>query len=295
MVLCSGLRIDDFLTLRCYTDITLSLHGEDFMFRARSLRLVGIVMLITILFVVAVSPTSAQTLFVTSGNIASGAQFDLYGMTLSPGLLYTATLVCDELTPGNRPLDPVLSVFFPGSDSSDTINADVYNDDGFGTDDDPNGVDCNAFDSSRVRFSVPATMAVTFRADGFGSSTGPYTLTISQGPLFGVFPDGRINQDAHAPVAIYCRSGGVEVWVIVSATTGEFAFSASAGEIGSAAAGNVASARGATLVKLTDGRLEVQATQTDGKGYIFRWDACPMAHYESYVIDNGVPWLTSSR
>jgi hypothetical protein len=86
----------------------------------------------------------------------------------------------------------------------------------------------------------------------------------------------------------------VEVWVVVSATTGEFAFSASAGEIG-AATGDVASARGATLVKLANGWLEVRATQTDGKGYIFRWDACPMSHFESYVIDNGVPWLTSSN
>lgn len=267
------------------------------MFHARSLRLMSLVMLIAVMFVLAVSPTSAQTLFVVSGNIASGAQFDLYTVTLGPGVLYTATLVCDELTPGNRPLDPVLSAYLPGSDPSDTINADYYNDDGFGTDDDPNGVDCNAFDSSRIIFSVPATLTVTFRADGFGSSTGPYTLTISQtGLLFGAFSDGRINQEAHAPVAIYCRSGGaVEVWAIVSATTGVHAFTASGADISAAAAGNVASGMGATLVKLGDGRLEVRATQTDGKGYIFRWDACPMSHYESYVIDNGVVWLTGSR
>lgn len=266
------------------------------MVRARRLRMVGIVMLITVLFVVAVSPTSAQTtLGSVSGNIASGAQYDLWAIDLAPGLIYTATLVCD-FDGTSRPLDPVLSVYFPGSDPDVAIDYDVYDDDGFGLDDDPNGVNCDQFQSSRVRFSAPVAGEYVFRVDGFGTSTGPYTLTIIEsGPVFGVFPDGRINNDAHAPVVIYCRDGGVEVWVVVSATTGELAFSATAAEISAAAAGNVASARGATLVKLADGRLEVQATQSDGKGYIFRWDACPMSHYESYVIDNGVPWLTSSH
>jgi hypothetical protein len=252
-------------------------------------------MLIAVLFIVAVSPTSAQTtLGVVSGNILSGAQYDLWAIDLEGGTQVIATLVCDEIAPGNRPLDPVLSVFFPGSDSSDTINADVYNDDGFGSDDDPSGVDCNAFDSSRVIFTVPANGTYIFRADGFGSATGPYTLTITSFPRAAFNPgDDRINPEAHAPVAIYCRSGNtLEVWAVISATTGELAFTAS---LEGAAAGTIASGHGATLIKLPDGQLEVHATQTDGKGYIFRWNGCPMSHYESYVIDNGVPWLTGSN
>ena len=114
-----------------------------------------------------------------SGSIDSGDEYDLYTLNLSEGLVVTGTLVCDELTPGgSRSLDPVLSVYFPGSDPSDIANADVYNDDGFGADDDPAGVDCDAFQSSRVIFTVPATGSYVFRADGFGSSIGPYTLAL---------------------------------------------------------------------------------------------------------------------
>jgi len=119
---------------------------------------------------------------VETGTIASGAQYDLYSVNLPAGYIVQATLVCDEIAPGDRPLDPVLSVFFPGSDPDDITTADLFNDDGFGSDDDPNGVNCNAFQSSRVTFVVPATASYVFRADGFGSSTGPYTLTILGGP-----------------------------------------------------------------------------------------------------------------
>jgi hypothetical protein len=87
-------------------------------------------------------------------------------------------LICDEIAPGNRPLDPVLSVYFPGSDPNDSGAYDLYDDDGFGLDDDPMGVDCNAFDSSRVIFTTPVAGTYVFRADGFGSSTGRYTLSI---------------------------------------------------------------------------------------------------------------------
>jgi hypothetical protein len=155
------------------------------MLHHRSLKLASVFVFIAIVFVPVVSfmpaasPASAAFSASYSGTIASGAQFDLYTLELRAGASIVATLVCDELSPGNRPLDPVLSVYFPGSDSSDTINADVYNDDGFGQDDDPAGVDCNAFDSSRVFFTTPVAGTYTFRADGFGSSTGPYTLSIS--------------------------------------------------------------------------------------------------------------------
>lgn len=129
-------------------------------------------------------PAFAQDAFVEThtGTIASADQYDLYSVALPAGFIVTGTLVCDEAAPGSRPLDPVLSVFFPGSDPADVDNADVYDDDGFGSADDPAGVDCDAFQSSRVVFRAPAAGSYVFRADGFGSATGPYTLVIRGEP-----------------------------------------------------------------------------------------------------------------
>jgi hypothetical protein len=279
---------------------------------ARIIKLACTTVVIVVL-ALAVTSVSADS-FVFTGTIASGPQYDLFSIPIPAGMTVTATLVCDEIAPGDRPLDPVLSVYFPGSDPSDTINADVYNDDGFGTDDDPNGVDCNAFDSSRVIFTTPTTATYIFRADGFGSSTGPYTLTINTSPVPPpptVVPpapppsaagpafdpgDDRVNPEAHAPVAIYCTSNNsVEVWAVVSAERGELAFTASAASISAAAAGSeITSGWGASLHKLPDGRLQVNATQRDGKGYVFIWNGCPAANGESYVIENGVAWLTGT-
>jgi hypothetical protein len=120
------------------------------------------------------------------------------------GTAVEATLVCEEIAPGNRPLAPVLSAYNPGSDPSSTLNADFFNDDGFGLDDDPNGVDCNAFDSSRLRFRAPVNGTYTFRADGFGSSTGPYTLTIVTTPRADLDFDGDNTSD----VALYRGASG---------------------------------------------------------------------------------------
>jgi hypothetical protein len=129
-----------------------------------------------------VAPAAQAQEWVFTGNIASADQYDLHTVELIAGETATATLVCDEVAPGDRPLDPVLSVYFPNNPGSDdTINANVYNDDGFGQDDFPIGVDCNAFDSSIVQFTALASGTYTFRADGFGSATGPYTLTIGLG------------------------------------------------------------------------------------------------------------------
>lgn len=118
--------------------------------------------------------------YVFSSNITTGDQYDLYPIDLRTGDHVRATLVCDETTPGNgdRPLDPVFSAYAPGVDPSDIVNATFYNDDGFGTDDYPNGVDCNAFDSSILLFVADQDGEWYFRADGFGSTIGPYTMTI---------------------------------------------------------------------------------------------------------------------
>lgn len=261
----------------------------------RQLVVIAALVFITLL---AVNTVSAAD-YSFSGNIASGAQYDLYTISMVAGEGATATLVC-EFDGTSRPLDPVLSVFFPGSDPSDTINADVYNDDGFGGDDDPSGVDCDAFDSSRVIFTAPVTGDYIFRADGFGSSTGPYSLVIRTGFSGFHSGDARINQDAWAPVAVFCTSGGgVEVrWVDVigllppdivgeSSVTGLTAIvSATAAQIATAAPGtDIASASDVYLAKRSDGTLQVLAPQIDGKGYLFVWNACPASRTTTYVID----------
>ncbi|MGH7263730.1 MAG: FG-GAP-like repeat-containing protein, partial [Candidatus Rokuibacteriota bacterium] len=83
-------------------------------------------------------------------------------------------------------------------------SSDFFNDDGFGLDDDPNGIDCNAFDSSRLIFRAPVTGTYTFRADGFGSSTGPYSLTIITTPRADLDFDGDNTSDP----ALYRGSTG---------------------------------------------------------------------------------------
>jgi hypothetical protein len=150
------------------------------------------------------SPAAAQTT-VHTGTIASGAQFDLYTSFLIRGTRVEARLICEELVPGSRPLDPVLSMYFPGGgDPTDVATADAYNDDGFGSDDDPEGVDCNAFDSSRLILVTPRTGTYTFRADGFGSSTGPYSLSIAIQPTTDLDFDGDLTAD----LAVFRQSTG---------------------------------------------------------------------------------------
>jgi hypothetical protein len=245
--------------------------------------------LIACLLAVALVVTSAvmAASFVFSGFIASGAQYDLYNIDLIAGENVRATLVCDEIAPGDRPLDPVLSVFLPGVDPGDVSDSAFYNDDGFGSDDFPEGVDCNAFDSSIVMFTAPVAGSYTFRADGFGSSTGPYTLTITTGGLISfVSGDERINQDAWAPVAIFCSSGGVNVMTVASSTLLTPLFSASAEDVTGAAAGaTIASAGGVSLSKTGDGSLQVLAPQSDGKGYLYVWNGCPRTWSTTYTVD----------
>ena len=148
------------------------------MFDARYSGYVRVGGLIAVISMLAAAPSWAGPQ-VYRGTISTGAQYDLYNIPLLAGQGVIGRLVCEELSPAQRPLDPVLSVYFPGVDPSDTVNASIYNDDGFGGDDNPaEGVDCNAFDSSQVIFTAPVTGNYIFRADGFGSATGPYSLTI---------------------------------------------------------------------------------------------------------------------
>src|SRR5262245_48322081 len=117
---------------------------------------VGALLFLITVVLVPSAVRATEVVKVITGNIASGAQFDLFTITLRQGSRVVATLVCDS-NGVSRPLDPVLSVFTNLADASDTINAFQFNDDGFGSDDDPDGIDCDAFDSSRVNFTVPFT------------------------------------------------------------------------------------------------------------------------------------------
>jgi hypothetical protein len=226
-------------------------------------RLVSLIALGAVMLLMA--PAALALDMSSSGNIASGAQYDLYTVSLTAGENIVATLVCD-FDGVSRPLDPVLSVYFPGTDPSDTINADVYNDDGFGKDDDPNGVDCNAFDSSRVRFGAPVTGVYTFRADGFGSSTGPYTLEIhsSLNPLA---RDGRINPQGAAQQVLYCD----ETTTLVYSVNGQV--------LGSVENGGTTSGAGWTLAPHVDGRMLFASTFPDGKAYYVVYTGCPAGTY----------------
>jgi len=233
------------------------------------------------LFALLAVSTAFAAAYSYSGNILAGDQYDLYTVTLVAGEQVTATLVCDEIAPGDRPLDPVLSVYFPGVDSSDTSFASVYNDDGFGSDDDAAGVDCNAFDSSRVEFTAPTAGVYTFRADGFGSATGPYTLRIRTGGS-GTGVDGRINPQNDAPVVLYCSGTSTNFYSV----TGAF--------LGSVEAGGSGTFGSATVSPLADGRMQVSAPLPDGKAYLFVWSGCPHGSYSAFSVQGGAATLYAS-
>lgn len=230
-----------------------------------------------LLALIAVLPVFAFTTSFT-GNILSGAQYDLYTVDLIAGEQVTATLVCDEIAPGNRPLDPVLSAYFPGSDPSNTSNANVYNDDGFGADDDPSGVNCNAFQSSRITFGAPVTGTYTFRADGFGSATGPYTLRISTTNGSPLALDGRINPEPAAPVVVYCQGTGVHL------------FSPTGTDLGSVEAGGTLSVAGVHVAPMADGRMQLTAPMAD-KTYMLIWTGCTRGTSYAYTIEGSATTL----
>ena len=239
-----------------------------------------------------------------SGNIASDDQYDLYTVTLHAGDRVVATLICDEIAPDDRPLDPILSAYFPGVDSSDLTNATKYNDDGFGSDDSPDGVDCNAFDSARLRFRVEEGGEYTFRVDGFGSSTGPYSLRIRASQDGGSDQwfepgDDRINRQAYATASIYCDADNSRVLVLgISPTVigNELLSVPYASLPATPTDSNVLIAQNGNVgfYRLTTGEYQVNAgPDAEGKTYVVIWNGCPMTYQNTYILQNGV--LTQSE
>lgn len=115
-----------------------------------------------------------------SGVIASGAQYDLHTFTIGADTPITVTVTCASAP--NNTLDTILTIFFPGSDPSNTSYANLYNDDG-------GAQVCGGFHNSTASFVAPVSGDYIFRVDGFGSATGGYSLDVS----FGSGCDGHLN------------------------------------------------------------------------------------------------------
>lgn len=127
------------------------------------------ILLLLLIATIGFAPTLRADVFHYAGTIATGAQYDLYTISLPAHTRVVADLVCAP--PPDNTLDTILTLFAPGADTSDTANATFYNDDG-GT------ADCGGFHSSRLDVIVDTGGDWTFRVDGFGSAVGDYTLDI---------------------------------------------------------------------------------------------------------------------
>jgi len=237
-----------------------------------SLRKLALLLTLIVVVLAAGAVFAAATSF--SGYISSGVQTDVYSVYHQAGTSVIADLTCDD--PAS--LDPVLSLY----DSDGILIA--RNDDG--------GIKhCDAFWSSRIVYTFSESGTYTWHVDGFGSSTGPYTLRIQDGVAGFVPSDDRINPHAFAPVAVYCRAAGtVDVWNIDAAGHGTPLLSVAAAD---QAAG--ASAGAVSLSTLPDGRLQVSAPMLDGKGYLFIFNGCPATRSETYTVENGHAVLFETR
>lgn len=225
------------------------------------------------------------TLLLTSVVFAAGSNFtyhatlvlfqiDTYPVTLRTGDNVTATMVCDEVAPGDRPLDPSLFVIAP---DNHLVAAD---DDGFNSSN--GGVDCNNFASSVVHFVATTGGIYTFYSEG-GASAGPYTLTIAIEP--GANPmlsDGRIDGQQAAPIILYCADDRT---VLGLSTDGHELFRLANGTPGSGPNWSMGTA--------PDGRMLLTSVFPDGKSYYFAFPGCPHGHYDALagnpptVFDSG--------
>lgn len=127
-------------------------------------------MVLFLFAVIGFAPMLSADVYHYAGTIATGDQYDLYTIALTPGTFVVADLVCAP--PPDNTLDTILTAYAPGVDSSDTGNSTFYDDDG-------GSQPCGGFNSSHLEFQVEQGGDWQFRVDGFGSAIGDYTLDIS--------------------------------------------------------------------------------------------------------------------
>lgn len=226
-----------------------------------------IVLAVLAILLLSVTGVFAKTTNLTyTGTIASDPQYDLYSLDLAQGNIVTATVYCAD--PPDNTLDTILTAFFPGSDTSDTDFANVYNDDG-------GSKACGGYRNSSLNFVAPTSGSFTLRVDGFGSSIGDYTLVIQIDP--GTNPmlaDGRINGQQAAPVILYCADATT---VVGLSTDGQQLFRLANGETGSGANWSMGTA--------PDGRMLLTSSFPDGKAYYFAFSGCEHGHFDALAGD----------
>ncbi|MBX3065322.1 MAG: hypothetical protein U0528_17865 [Anaerolineae bacterium] len=157
----------------------------------RTSKLFMIALVITALLVSAgLNSVHAATSYVFSGSITSDTDFKLHQVGLSAGESVVATLVCTDGT-----LDPVLTVYDPSN------VAVAWDDDSY--------TPCNSASSSYVSFVAAVGGQYTFRADGFSTSTGPYTLTVTTNGNPGrPVPTGFVLSWMSCSTAVFDAPGG---------------------------------------------------------------------------------------
>lgn len=249
------------------------------------------------LTVSAFSAASAQNVnsVSLSNSISVAGEVDTYVGTYAVPFTLTVNVVCDETSPGVRPLDPIVALY----NSAGNLLA---------FDDDSGPVECGPIGYSST-FTIGLQPGI-YEVDvyGYDVTTGPYTIifsdNVSGGSGFGLGQnplarDGRLNPDAQATAVLYCNATTrvTEVYTI-SGSSGTLAFSFTNDEATNAEAGDIiGSGNGATVEKLADGRLLLRSPMSGGKNYLFIWNGCPLTRSETYSEDFnfGSPVRSSSR
>jgi hypothetical protein len=262
--------------------------------RLPSIRIMCLTVLFTsLIFALPVVAEEAAGFHFT-GTISFAGEVDTYELDLNAGETVTVDLICDEISPGNRPLDPHVTVNGPDGFS-------VSNDDG-------GSQACNAFWSSHLEFTVPASGTYTFEAAAFGQ-TGPYSLFIQFGAhgsnAFFDPGDDRINRQAYAYASVYCDDANhrVAIYGINSDGTsvpggkdgtgfpGIFVYYFNLPPTPSAEDGNtlIEEYGNIRFYRLTSGEYQVMVgPDSEGKHYVVVWDGCPQTYVQAYIFQNGV-------
>ncbi|MBC7811979.1 MAG: PPC domain-containing protein, partial [Burkholderiales bacterium] len=250
--------------------------------RLRSVHIIGLIVALTSLIFALPMLADDSAGFRYTGTISFAGEVDTYDLDLNAGEPVTVDLICDEIAPGNRPLDPVVDITGP---------------DGFNTGNDDGGSQgCNSASSSHLEFTVPVSGTYTFRARGFSITTGPYSLYIAFGPhgnnAFFDPGDDRINRQAYAYASVYCDAANNRVAIYGINSDGATVAGGKDGDgfpgifvpysdlpaTPSAEDGNILIEQSGNIrfYRLTSGEYQVMVgPDSEGKEYVVVWDGCP--------------------